>query len=1051
MLCHMVINRNDTNLLGFSAIICFIIAGESLLLIPHHLTDLLPASTIWLNWIAGYAFFGIGLWVSASLFLNHTLSWQRVAFTTAALAALALTIQYARAGRYIETIWFGSLSLAFLAANRFDAHGRGWHTHALTVANLACGLLLLSQHPLSNDWVKILSNNNLILAVIFLTSSLINMVVTVSHHTNPGSRVKLLGIPWLLWSFFHLIPLDFPALLVALTAAACGLLDGVIPWERLILREGYKLGRRFFIIFGLTLALLLFLMSWFLLVIDHNLQEQVTAWQLRELAFGGYNLLMLMLMFIIASIHLSINGLISGLYGEHPTIPRPQDTDPFLQKIRQALMMPFSLSRDLLNNRLKNNQEYEDLLNAQMRTEKKRMAQLSLLHQINLAFETILDPPVSAQLAVNAILNATNANLCAIMEYDALTQRLVTLASNGKMSVTIPPGYAQGISQGIMGRAARLRRTQLVSDTRLDPDYIHLDQQIALTELVVPLIHGGHFKGVLVIDADQPNAFDDSDIRTMETIALRVATSWERADHDARLTHLIEAGIALSTTLDIGKVIEEIAEITLNVMGARFVFVALTDKGGSGFARFGSAGEAPTLAAMLGSDPHGNTLIQTVLHQQGSLRLRDVRKRFVSLPTGDPALRNLLATPIRLRQSSIGAILVFGKANGSTFSDNDEALANLIATQAGGAIETSWLYQELRGMYNIATQLATLSFRVIQAETINDAAIAIAEVSYKLSRANASGIVILGSAGQIEAQVQIDGNGVQANGRQPRQLIEQSLQTGQMIVNAGRAEQVTVCMPLKTPRGNNGVLWIELPEEYWSAPNFSENLRTLSNQAAIALERSILLMETRRQAGQLEEAYRTLEQTYDQTLLALSSALDARDRETEGHSQRVANIAYQLGRHMNIPEEQAKKMERGAILHDIGKIGISDSILLKPGPLTEQEWQIMRQHPDIGARIVEGIPFLQDALPVIRYHQERWDGSGYPLGLKGEQIPFMARLFAVVDAFDALTTERPYRTKITPLEAIDYLKEQAGVLFDPVIVEAFTAMIQQGLFEEIVV
>jgi HD-GYP domain-containing protein (c-di-GMP phosphodiesterase class II) len=134
-------------------------------------------------------------------------------------------------------------------------------------------------------------------------------------------------------------------------------------------------------------------------------------------------------------------------------------------------------------------------------------------------------------------------------------------------------------------------------------------------------------------------------------------------------------------------------------------------------------------------------------------------------------------------------------------------------------------------------------------------------------------------------------------------------------------------------------------------------------------------------------------------------------------------------------------LERGSLLHDIGKIGISDTVLHKPGPLSEEEWKVMRRHPDIGAKIVEGIPFLQDTIPLIRHHQERWDGTGYPSGLGGEDIPILARMFAIVDAFDALTSNRPYRQKISALEAIEYLHEQAGILFDPEIVKIFKKLV----------
>jgi putative nucleotidyltransferase with HDIG domain len=187
-------------------------------------------------------------------------------------------------------------------------------------------------------------------------------------------------------------------------------------------------------------------------------------------------------------------------------------------------------------------------------------------------------------------------------------------------------------------------------------------------------------------------------------------------------------------------------------------------------------------------------------------------------------------------------------------------------------------------------------------------------------------------------------------------------------------------------------------------------------------------------------AYDELEFSYDHTLAALMSSLDARDRETEGHSTRVSRYARLLGTELGLDADSLKAIERGSLLHDIGKIGISDTILHKPTSLTQDEWETMRLHPDIGARIIEDIPFLQETLPIIRYHQERWDGSGYPIGLSGKEIPLLARIFAVADVFDALISERPYREQIPVSEAMAYLREQAGILFDPEIVSAFEQM-----------
>jgi HD-GYP domain-containing protein (c-di-GMP phosphodiesterase class II) len=180
---------------------------------------------------------------------------------------------------------------------------------------------------------------------------------------------------------------------------------------------------------------------------------------------------------------------------------------------------------------------------------------------------------------------------------------------------------------------------------------------------------------------------------------------------------------------------------------------------------------------------------------------------------------------------------------------------------------------------------------------------------------------------------------------------------------------------------------------------------------------------------------------YDATLEGWSNALELRERETAGHSQRVVELTVELARSFGINEETLKHMQRGALLHDIGKMGIPDSILLKPGPLTDEEWVIMRQHPLYAYRLLAGIPYLQPALDIPYCHHERWDGSGYPCGLKGKDIPLAARIFAIVDVWDALSSDRPYRPAWTADSILNYLKEQSGKHFDPEVVEKFMTAI----------
>jgi putative nucleotidyltransferase with HDIG domain len=192
--------------------------------------------------------------------------------------------------------------------------------------------------------------------------------------------------------------------------------------------------------------------------------------------------------------------------------------------------------------------------------------------------------------------------------------------------------------------------------------------------------------------------------------------------------------------------------------------------------------------------------------------------------------------------------------------------------------------------------------------------------------------------------------------------------------------------------------------------------------------------------AQLRAALQQIEESYEDTLQALGAAIDLRDSETAGHSQRVCRYSLEIARAMSWSDKQFGSLARGAYLHDIGKLGIPDSILLKPGPLTTDERTLMQQHVQIGFELVKGIPFLADAAEIILTHHERHDGSGYPRGLKGEKILPGARIFAVADSFDAITSSRPYRLA-SPFEAgRETIQREAGRLFDPQIVHAFLSI-----------
>ena len=226
------------------------------------------------------------------------------------------------------------------------------------------------------------------------------------------------------------------------------------------------------------------------------------------------------------------------------------------------------------------------------------------------------------------------------------------------------------------------------------------------------------------------------------------------------------------------------------------------------------------------------------------------------------------------------------------------------------------------------------------------------------------------------------------------------------------------------------------------------DLRQVEAVVKRALEHHDLVVAKRRYENHLEElveqrtveldrALNSLEGAYRSTLKALTAALETRDSETHGHSERVVSYSLRLGREYGLNSEQMKSLEFGSLLHDIGKIGVPDSILRKPAKLTEEEWVRMREHPHHGQQILRGIEFLQGASRVVAQHHEKWDGSGYPLGLRGEDIDVCARIFAVADAFDAITSDRVYRRGKTYEAAAQELDDWAGRQFDPKVVEAF--------------
>ncbi len=252
------------------------------------------------------------------------------------------------------------------------------------------------------------------------------------------------------------------------------------------------------------------------------------------------------------------------------------------------------------------------------------------------------------------------------------------------------------------------------------------------------------------------------------------------------------------------------------------------------------------------------------------------------------------------------------------------------------------------------------------------------------------------------------------------------------LINEGFTGYAAV--PLIAKGQLQGVLELFQRSSFEPGTEWLSTLDALATQFAIALNGVTMLDDLERSNDELLRAY-------DTTIEGWSRALDLRDKETEGHSRRVTDMTLRLATAVGVAEDELLHVRRGALLHDIGKMGVPDAVLLKPGPLTEEEWRLMRRHPTLAYELLSPIEFFGPALDIPYAHHERWDGGGYPRGLAGDQIPISARIFAVADVYDALTSDRPYRRGWSQERTLDHIRREAGHHFDPEVVEPFLQML----------
>ncbi len=418
-----------------------------------------------------------------------------------------------------------------------------------------------------------------------------------------------------------------------------------------------------------------------------------------------------------------------------------------------------------------------------------------------------------------------------------------------------------------------------------------------------------------------------------------------------------------------------------------------------------------------------------------------------------PEVRSIQAYPIA-QEGQILGFIVQGSSIAQAPAEGDVTSMELLAERAAAALDNARLFEEINSSLQRLASLRSIDQAITSSLDINfTLGILLDQVINQLN-VHGADILLLdqGSASfrygtgrgftiPVSPQVLVGvGNSYAGRAVLERRTIQVLNLASQAVEFQKPAHFIKegfvslVCTPLIAKGQVKGVLEVLHREPLQPVPDWISFLETLAGQAAIAIDNAELFTNLQRSNADLSLAY-------DATIQGWSDALDLRDKETEGHTQRVTELTLKLAELMGVNDKDMVHMRRGCLLHDIGKMGIPDNILLKPGSLSDEEWVIMRKHPVFAYDLISPILYLRPALDIPYCHHEKWDGSGYPRGLKGDQIPLPARIFAVVDVWDALTSDRPYRSAWSHEKTLAHIREGSGSHFDPAVVSAFMKLI----------
>jgi HD-GYP domain-containing protein (c-di-GMP phosphodiesterase class II) len=555
-----------------------------------------------------------------------------------------------------------------------------------------------------------------------------------------------------------------------------------------------------------------------------------------------------------------------------------------------------------------------------------------------------------------------------------------------------------------------------------------------------------------VLDAESPEvaAFDADDLELFAGFAAQAAIAIQNAGlHDElerrsaesdrrahRLAVLHGSSRALATLLDPDAVLAEMLKLAGRALAFSRCAILLVDREQGDLVVRASVGYGEIQGKRI---PLENSITGEVVRSGRAVLVADVTRDPRYVP-GSAGARCEMVAPLRVQNEVIGTIDAESPVVGA-YDENDLELLEAFAAHAAAAIHNARLFQRveeangvlranIREMERLNRELEQYARQITAA---NDALERQVKQLVALHRAGQTITSSLDLDTTLERIVAMTQEIISASTTTIK-LIDQ--ETHELCVRASsssdaRPGDARIGLPLRVGDRTIGVFELAAKKDFGDEER--RILETLAAQASIAIENARLFEEAQR--------------TYYDTLRSLAGALEARDAYTRGHSESVAQLSMRVAERLGLPEEERKEIYFAALLHDIGKIGVRDEVLLKPGRLTVEEMEIIRGHPIFGDAILGPLKFLGRVTGMVKHHHERWDGSGYPDRLQGEDIPLASRIVAVADTFDALTSDRPYRHRKSVTEALAVIREEAGRQFDPRVVEALLALVADATDE----